>query len=349
MQTTDRPNNATPTIERCVTSYPTRRAYHPGTVYPPAVPGVANTIDIHAHAHEGQQDALALSQLASESKMRGIVFKTIGPASGRRYDPAADVDAINESLARWGDEHDIEPITAWAGFVVSNDGQPPSAEKVRQHIGKGVKAVWLPVFNHANTLSIVGGKNIWWDKSADPGAHTAPLPWDEALRCGQYLLDDDGKLKRDVTEIVRIVADNDAALFFGHATHREIWMIADFAQSIGFTRLVVDHPFSPFINLTIAEMNDLRTRGVTMNFTFDELSPLLGVDPAKMYAAIRAVGPEHCTLSSDAGEPLFPHSVECMRLIRGYMQAFGMTDAELDTMCITNPARIVGLPVTASA
>ena len=38
-----------------------------------------------------------------------------------------------------------------------------------------------------------------------------------------------------------------------------------------------------------------------------------------MYKAIRTIGPEHCTLSSDAGEPLFPNSVESLRLLRGYL------------------------------
>jgi hypothetical protein len=61
-----------------------------------------------------------------------------------------------------------------------------------------------------------------------------------------------------------------------------------------------------------------------------------------MYAAIRSVGVERVTLSSDAGEPLFPHSVECMRLIRSYMAAFGLAEDELDIVCCRNPARIVG-------
>jgi len=75
-------DNATPVGERCVTSYPARRAYRPGVVFPPKVPGVAGAIDIHCHAHEGQQDALALAELASESGMRGILYKTIGSISG---------------------------------------------------------------------------------------------------------------------------------------------------------------------------------------------------------------------------------------------------------------------------
>jgi hypothetical protein len=76
------------------------------------------------------------------------------------------------------------------------------------------------------------------------------------------------------------------------------------------------------------------------------LSPLLGIDPANMYKAIRTVGPEHCTLSSDAGEPLFPNSVESLRLLRGHMAAFGCTPDEIYTMCTVNPSFIVGLNLT---
>ncbi len=90
-------------------------------------------------------------------------------------------------------------------------------------------------------------------------------------------------------------------------------------------------------------MVELAGVGITLNFTYDELSPLLGVDPARMYGAIRAVGVEHCTLSSDAGEPLFPNSVECIRLIRGYMEAFGLDEDELYQVCTVNPGKVVGL------
>jgi hypothetical protein len=346
MQNNDRPNNATPTMERCVTSYPTRRAYNPGVVYPPSVPGVEGAIDLHCHAHEGQQDALALAKLASESGMRGILYKSIGTTRKGRS-PADDVAALASELRRWADANNVDPIDCWAGYVTAGDGKEPSAAKVREQIDAGVKAVWFPVHNHANTLNIVGGRHIWWDKAADPAAHTEPLTWDEALRRGFYLLDENGRLKDEVCEIIRIVQGCDVALFFGHATRKEQCAIADFGDSIGFERMVIDHPYSPFINLTIDEMREFAQRGVTMNFTYDELSPLLGVDPAKMYAAIRAVGPEHCTLSSDAGEALFPNSVECMRLIRGYMAAFGMSKAELDMLCVSNPARVVGVDVAA--
>jgi hypothetical protein len=50
---------------------------------------------------------------------------------------------------------------------------------------------------------------------------------------------------------------------------------------------------------------------------------------------------EHAILSSDAGEPLFPNSVECMRLMRGYMRAFGLNEEEIHRVSVENPAAIV--------
>ena len=168
----------------------------------------------------------------------------------------------------------------------------------------------MPVAMHANTLSKVGGRKSWWDSSADPHDLTPALPWEEALKVGHYLIDGAGRLKPEISEIIRMVADHGAALFFAHATHPEIFAMAEEVDKLRFKRAVVDHPFSPFVDLSVEQMQQLARVEIYMNFTYDELSPLLGVDPFRMYQAIRAVGVEHVTLSSDAGEPLFPNSVE---------------------------------------
>lgn len=338
-----RSDAATPVAERCVTSYPVRRMYRPGVVFPPEVPGVAGMIDIHCHSHEGQQDSLSLLKVASQNRMGGLLFKTVGPISGAEYRPARVVDGIRRELQDWAEQVDVAPSQCWAGYGITMDNRPPSVERLRQNIEDGIVAVWLPVFNHANTLFKVGGKRIWWDKSASPSDHSAPLPWDEAVRCGYYLLDGKGRLKPEVEEILRVIADSDVSLFFGHCTHPEILAVVDFMAKLNFRRAVIDHPFSPFVDLDIPLMKQLTAAGVYLNFTYDELSPLLGVDPARMYQAIRAVGVDHVTLSSDAGEPLFPNSAECMRLISSFMAAFGLDEAEIDIVSRRNPARIVGL------
>ena len=88
-------------------------------------------------------------------------------------------------------------------------------------------------------------------------------------------------------------------------------------------------------------MKQLSKVGIHFNFTYDELSPMLGVDPGKMYAAIWTVGVEHFTLSSDAGDTVFPNSVDAMRQLSGYMAAFGITqNMRSRPWCISNPAVI---------
>jgi hypothetical protein len=325
---------STPTRERCVTSYAARTQYKPGEIHPPHIK-VKDAIDIHCHAHEGQQNPYDLARRASLAEMKGILFKSIAGE-----DPATAVRSVQDDVNRWADKEGLEPVRCWAGYVCGRQMEPVSAKIVSDMIGRGVIAIWLPVFTHANTVATVGT----YRRLVDGGTGwVGPQPWEKALKLGHYNLDDNGELKTEVRDIVRICADKGAALFFGHATHNEIYKLADEVVKVGLKRAVIDHPFSPFLNVSPGQMKDLSPAGIFFNFTWDELSPLLGVDPQIMYNTMRSVGPEHFTLSSDAGEPLFPDSVEAMRLVRGYMEAFGLTQDELYTVCTRNPAKVVGL------
>jgi len=301
---------STPTHERCVTSYAARTQYKPGVVHPPNIK-VKDAIDIHCHAHEGQQDPYDLARRASLAEMKGLLFKSI-PAE----DPAKAARDVQEDVNRWAEKEGVVPITCWAGYVCGRQTAPVSAKAVAEMIRQGVVAIWLPVFNHAITLSTVGTYRRTIERNDANGWH-GPLPWDKAIELGHYNLGDDGELKSEVKEIVRICADQDVALFFGHATPPEIYKLAEEVDKVGLKRAVIDHPFSPFLNVAPEMMKELAPVGILFNFTWDELSPLLGVDPQIMYNTIREVGVEHFTLSSDAGEPLFPDSVEAMRLVRG--------------------------------
>ncbi|HUR72339.1 MAG TPA: DUF6282 family protein [Candidatus Limnocylindrales bacterium] len=330
-------NVSTPTHERCVTSYAARTQYKPGTVHPPHIK-VKDAIDIHCHAHEGQQDPFDLARRASLAEMKGLLFKSI-PGD----DPVKATQAVQDDVNRWAEKQEgVKPITCWSAYVCGRQMAPVTAKIVSDMIDHGVTAIWLPVFTHVITMSTVGtyGRFV---RGRENAGWVGPIPWDEALKTGHYDLDDNGKLKPEIRDIVHLCADRNVALFFGHATHAEIYKLAEEVQKVGLKRAVIDHPFSPFLNVSPDMMKEICGTGVLFNFTWDELSPLLGVDPQIMYNTIREVGVEHFTLSSDAGEPLFPDSVEAMRLVRGYMEAFGLNQEELYTVCTRNPAKIVGL------
>src|SRR5215470_6284551 len=100
------PNYSTPSMTRSVTSYPARRSFKQA-IDPSLdhVSGVEDAIDIHCHAHEGQQDALGVAKLASKSGMMGLLYKTI---VGRK-DPAAAVHAVRNALASWCEGKGLSP------------------------------------------------------------------------------------------------------------------------------------------------------------------------------------------------------------------------------------------------
>ena len=58
-------------------SYAVRRAYRDAIHQPPDVAGVEAAIDVHCHAHQGQQDPIALARHASRAGMGGLLFKTL--------------------------------------------------------------------------------------------------------------------------------------------------------------------------------------------------------------------------------------------------------------------------------
>src|SRR5260370_15370277 len=108
------PNYSTQSSVRSVTSYPARRGFKQGPVDPSLdhVIGVEDAIDIHCHAHEGQQDALGVAKLASTSGMTGRLYKTI---VGRK-DPAGAVGAVPSRLEHWSALDGLTQTRVWPRF-----------------------------------------------------------------------------------------------------------------------------------------------------------------------------------------------------------------------------------------
>ena len=260
-------NYATPSAVRSVTSYPARRGFKQAV--DPAldhVVGVEDAIDIHCHAHEGQQDALRRRQARLEERYDG---DTLQDDRGPKGSGGGRSAAVRSALESWCEEKGLTPVHLWPGSSVTQGFlskiEPAWSAKM---LKAGVVGLWMPNNTSANTLSIVGGKPSAWDKTADPNAHTEPLSWSDSLKYGHYLLDDKGRLMPEIEEIFRMAHDHDAAIFFGHPTKPEFRAMAEFSQKIGFKRGVVDHPFSPFVNLTIEEMKEAGAAGTMAQLYF---------------------------------------------------------------------------------
>lgn len=104
-----------------------------------------------------------------------------------------------------------------------------------------------------------------------------------------------------------------------------------------------DAAVPPVAGLTVEDIVELASAGVTCNFTYWELSPYCGVTATEMAKAIDAVGPEQVTMSSDAGMEIFPDSIECMRLHDAMLDLFGHGPDARAAMMHDNAARILAL------
>jgi hypothetical protein len=323
-----------------------RRAYEVrfGTSFEPfspEQPQLDGMVDVHAHGHAGQQDPLAVSRLATQAGMAGILWKTIGSPRA----PWVAFAELREALARWAEAAGTAPVALAFGAMTEPPFGGPTLERAREAVTRGAAAIWLPVITNVNSLTKVGAPGAF---AGAPG-YLPPMSEEQARAMGGVSLFEGGHLRQDIVDVLHYVADQDVALFFGHASPREALALAEEVERIGFRKAVVDHPFSPIIDLDLPHLRQLAAAGVYLNWTYDELSPLLGVDPQDVVAAIQAVGAEHCLLSSDAGDPVLPHSVESMRLLATTLECYGLPRSAVRRMATANPAQIMGLAASSRA
>ena len=98
------------------------------------------------------------------------------------------------------------------------------------------------------------------------------------------------------------------------------------------------------IHMSVAQMKEAAAQGAYLEFVYNALiGPNREFTFAEYAKAIHEVGPEHCILASDLGQAANPiHTVGLIAFFAGLKQA-GITQAEIDLMAKTNPARALGL------
>ncbi len=164
---------------------------------------------------------------------------------------------------------------------------------------------------------------------------------------GQTILDSKGKLKSEVKEIFQIVLEHNIVLASGHASPKETMALSDEAQRIGFAKFVVTHALqSQLVDsaLSTEDIRQLAGTGAFIEHSFWGWMPTVSQsDPKKIVESVKAVGAEHCILSSDFGQIYHPPAPEGLRLFIATMQRNGLEDKEIESMVKTNPAKLLGL------
>ncbi|HEX7475811.1 MAG TPA: DUF6282 family protein [Dehalococcoidales bacterium] len=281
---------------------------------------VSGAIDMHVHFSpeslmERRQNALQLAHSAKEIGLRALVLKM------REYNTVPLAMLVSEL---------VPEVQVFGSLTLENEIgglNPPAAISAAR---MGAKTIWMPTFSSSNSKSVV--ERVLGFK----------LPGKE-----QSILNPNGKLKAEVKEILQIVMQFNIVLASGHISPKETFALAEEAQRIGFTKLVVTHALQGALTSVLCsrdELKQLAQSGVYIEHSFWDVLPTMNAyDPVRIVELVKDIGAEHSIMSTDLGQSYNPPAPEGMRLFIATMLRKGLTANQVELMVKTNPAKLLGL------
>ena len=151
-----------------------------------------------------------------------------------------------------------------------------------------------------------------------------------------------GQLLPAVFDVLKVVAKYDMALSTGHSSPAESLMIIKAAKDAGVKRIFVQHPALNRINMSVEMQKEAVKMGALLEYVLGEA---LGnvKDFEHWTGLIKAVGPENVVIGTDLGQWGRSTPTDGYKVVIPRMLKAGFTQAQLDMMMKTNPARLLGL------
>ena len=253
-------------------------------------------------------DAIDLARLAKARGMRALVLKS-------HYEPTASLAYVVAKV--------VPGIAIFGGIDLNRSvgGVNPAAIERMVLIKGGLgRVVWLPTFDAEN--------QVRYSKEDRPFVPVSK----------------NGALRPEVKEVIALAVKHGLTLETGHSSPEECLLIIREARRAGVRNVIVTHAMLAPVHMTAAQMRAAAEMGAWLEFVYNAL---IGTNKEFEFAdyaqAIRAVGPEHCILSSDLGQAGNPLHPDGLAAFFAGLKSAGLPAAEIDRMSKTNPAKALGL------
>lgn len=245
-------------------------------------------------------------------------------------------DHYSSTAARAYDLRKLHPKLAIRGGLTLNHavgGFNPDA--VEAAIMLGAAQIWMPTFgaqNHYNHFGVYGLPGLVPVKQV----RTARNPTE---KLGLTILNSgSGGVKREVEEILSLVADSNVILGTGHLDISEIYVLLDAAKRAGVKKFLVTHPEFIATNWSAEDQKKLAERGAILEHCAN-----MNFEPKLWAKNIKSVGADRCVLSSDSGQLKKGHPAVAMSDFLEALAAEGITESEIETMSRQNPMKLLDL------
>jgi hypothetical protein len=280
------------------------------------------SIDTHIHSGPDvvprKMDDVALARDALRSGMRGLVLKChVAATEGRAY------------LAR----HEVGGIDVWGGIALNHHVGGINPEAVRISVKMGAKIVWMPTVsaeNHMHHFGLSGHMD-----SLGGGMKGS----------GLCVLDDKGKLKREVYEVLEVVKEADIILATGHLSPRESVVLVEEALRMGLKKILFTHPEGHLTLLPVDEQIELSGKGVFFERCWVVTTNIAGekarVPAEELARSIKSVGAASTIMATDHGQVVNAAPAQAMLDYITHMLFFGIKTTEIERMVRNNPAQLL--------
>jgi hypothetical protein len=283
------------------------------------------------------------------------LLTTTARAQSKHLDGVIDihVHAAPDSTARSIDAIDLAKLAQSRGMraiVLKNHYEPTAADAYYVHkVVPGIQ-----VFGGIDLNLSVGGMNsIAVEKMALTTGHLGRFVWMstydsyaavmKANEQRPYVaVSRNGELLPETKAVIAMIKKYDLVMATGHNSAEDGLLLIQEARKQGVTRIVVTHAMLTPISMTIPQMQQAAALGAYIEFVYNGIVSKQ-FDFADYAKAIRAVGPEHCILSSDMGQPANPLHPDALVLFFDGLKKQGLTQSDIDQMSKVNPARLLSL------
>jgi hypothetical protein len=285
---------------------------------------LVGAIDMHCHSGPSVMprclDHIEAVKEASSAGMRALLFK----------DHFYSATPITELLsAHYGHLN----VTMVSGVPLNDTSGGLNPYAVDHGLKLGARLVWMPTFSAANHIRHNRGHLL---KTRFPMRPAKMLT----------VVDEDGKIKDVVKDILDQIAEFDAVLSAGHLHISEIWPLFEEAEKRGVTRRLVQHP-TYTIDATLGDIRELTNGGAFVEHSlcmFIEESRFKKWTPEELADMIAAGGTQQTILGSDLGQIDNPTPVTGFRHVIRLCIDLGFDDATIRRLVSGNAARLLGLP-----
>jgi hypothetical protein len=270
-------------------------------------------IDIHVHQDPDSAprviDADDVARQAKAAGMRAVVFKN-------HWEDTASLAYMVRKI--------VPGFEAFGGITqdLAVGGINIEAVKHMADMKGGYgRVVWLPTFDAQN-------------QQKDKGP--------------EVKVSENGKLLPSVLALLDYIATRKQLMLeTGHVSAEEALMVVKQAKARGIQHVVATHGMSGPTNLSVAQAQEFAKAGGYIEFVYGGILEKGSKLTLEKYAEwIKAVGPEHCILSTDlGGARAYPRPLPTAGMLE-FMQklhALGLSVADINLMAKTNPAKALGL------